>query len=287
MKLKKYKNEAQTPEEKQKEIIAKLKLLATQDNPQKGAFDALWKEYEKTQELSEKQTKDIEEYFPQAFNTDRLKQILSSTEIPQDVKATIAQVGGPYAELAAEVWNQGKAVIAALRGKKAPKKDAANKQDFSEEERKELAAQGEAMPDGSFPIRNLQDLKDAIKSYGLVGDKEAAKKWIIKRARDLDKVSELPEKWKVSDAAKPQGKAVNLNDYIQFVPSESGKELLTKRVKEDNEMLGNSEDETWKFYEENEDGVVKMQLYDFINIFGPAYHTAAQKVPTVDNEIYI
>lgn len=37
-----------------------------------------------------------------------------------------------------------------------------NKHDFPEKERRELAKEGEAMKDGSFPIRNAQDLKDAI-----------------------------------------------------------------------------------------------------------------------------
>lgn len=41
-----------------------------------------------------------------------------------------------------------------------------NKHYFSEGERKKLAKEDEAMPDGSFPIRNTQDLKDAIRSVG-------------------------------------------------------------------------------------------------------------------------
>jgi hypothetical protein len=45
-----------------------------------------------------------------------------------------------------------------------------NKHYFPEKERKELAKEGEAMPDGSFPIRNEQDLKDAIRSVGRAKD---------------------------------------------------------------------------------------------------------------------
>lgn len=37
-----------------------------------------------------------------------------------------------------------------------------NKHDFPEKERQALAKEGEAMKDGSFSIRNGQDLKDAI-----------------------------------------------------------------------------------------------------------------------------
>ena len=71
-----------------------------------------------------------------------------------------------------------------------------NKTEFTAEERKELAKKGEAMPDGSFPIRNSQDLKDAIKSYGLAKNKAEAKKWIMKRAKELKKEDLIPADWK-------------------------------------------------------------------------------------------
>lgn len=52
-----------------------------------------------------------------------------------------------------------------------------------------------ALPDGSFPIRNRKDLKDAIRSYGRANDKAEAKRWIKRRARELDAEMELPEDW--------------------------------------------------------------------------------------------
>lgn len=55
-----------------------------------------------------------------------------------------------------------------------------NKHDFPEKERRELAKEGEAMKDGSFPIRNTQDLKDAIRSVGRAKDPAAARRWIKK-----------------------------------------------------------------------------------------------------------
>lgn len=78
--------------------------------------------------------------------------------------------------------------------------DSVNKTEFTEEERKKLAEEGLALPDGSFPIRNKQDLKDAIKAIGLARSYSKIKKWIIKRARELDAVDLLPEKWKVKDS---------------------------------------------------------------------------------------
>jgi len=63
------------------------------------------------------------------------------------------------------------------------------------DQRRKLAERGEALPDGSFPIRNKEDLKDAIQSYGRAKDKSEAKRWIKRRARELDAEDELPEDW--------------------------------------------------------------------------------------------
>ena len=63
------------------------------------------------------------------------------------------------------------------------------------EQRRRLAERGEALPDGSFPIRNREDLRDAIRSYGRANDKAEAKRWIKRRARELDAEDELPDDW--------------------------------------------------------------------------------------------
>jgi hypothetical protein len=63
------------------------------------------------------------------------------------------------------------------------------------EERRKLADHGKALPDGSFPIRDREDLQDAIQSYGRANDKDEAKRWIKKRARELNAEKELPEDW--------------------------------------------------------------------------------------------
>jgi 8-oxo-dGTP diphosphatase len=75
---------------------------------------------------------------------------------------------------------------------------SANKTSFTHEERKDLAKKGEAMPNGKYPIRNRQDLKDAIRLSGSSSmSKEDVKKWIKKRAKELNLEDELPENWKV------------------------------------------------------------------------------------------
>ena len=73
--------------------------------------------------------------------------------------------------------------------------------DISTDARKRLAENNEALLDGSYPIRNKGDLQRAIQSYGRASDKENVKKWIIKRARELDAVDMLPESWDVEEIA--------------------------------------------------------------------------------------
>jgi hypothetical protein len=70
--------------------------------------------------------------------------------------------------------------------------------DFTAGRRRELASKGHALPDGSFPIENEDDLKNAISAIGRAKNKEAAKRHIIKRAKALGKTNLLPDDWKVN-----------------------------------------------------------------------------------------
>lgn len=71
--------------------------------------------------------------------------------------------------------------------------------DVSKEERDRLADEGKAMDDGSFPIANEDDLKNAIQAIGRAKDPEAAKRHIKKRAKALGKEDLIPEEWSVSN----------------------------------------------------------------------------------------
>ena len=63
---------------------------------------------------------------------------------------------------------------------------ANNKTYFSHKERMDLAERGEAMSNGKYPIRNSQDLKDAIRLVGASDMPESkVKAWIKKRAKEL------------------------------------------------------------------------------------------------------
>lgn len=66
---------------------------------------------------------------------------------------------------------------------------------FSADQRREMADAGEALPDGSFPIADEEDLQNAIQAFGRAKDKAAAKKHIMRRAAELDAEDMIPEEW--------------------------------------------------------------------------------------------
>lgn len=72
---------------------------------------------------------------------------------------------------------------------------------FSTKQRKQMAGKT-AMPDGSFPIANKSDLKNAIQAFGRAKNKAAAKAHIIRRARALGATDLLPDDWKKSSKDK-------------------------------------------------------------------------------------
>lgn len=64
---------------------------------------------------------------------------------------------------------------------------------YSDEERKELADKGFSLSDGSFPIKDLKDLKNAIQAYGRAKDQARAAKFIVKRAKALGAEDLIPD----------------------------------------------------------------------------------------------
>lgn len=110
-------------------------------------------------------------------------------------------------EIVMKAFQEGKVTEDVVKSvcEKYPKeiRKANNKTDFSHSERKDLAKKGEAMPNGKYPIRNSQDLKDAIKLSGASDmPKEKVKAWIKKRAKELGLEGELPEDWKSEEVEK-------------------------------------------------------------------------------------
>jgi len=71
--------------------------------------------------------------------------------------------------------------------------ESLNERKYSEEERKDLASKGLALDDGSFPIKDLADLKNAIQAYGRAKDQAKAAKFISKRAKALGAEDLIPD----------------------------------------------------------------------------------------------
>ena len=68
----------------------------------------------------------------------------------------------------------------------------------SRAKRMKLAKEGRALPDGSFPITNVEDVKNAVQAYGRAkaGHKAAVRRHITKMAKKLDRPDLVPDEWK-------------------------------------------------------------------------------------------
>lgn len=109
------------------------------------------------------------------------------------------------------------------------------KREFSHQQREHDAGTGAALPDGSFPIENEGDLRNAIHAYGRASDKDKAKQHIIARAKSLGLTHLLPEGWgsakaasdtifsdegdftmaKITDLASMQKAAKTIHDHLE------------------------------------------------------------------------
>lgn len=70
------------------------------------------------------------------------------------------------------------------------------KRKFTAEQRRRMAEEGHAMPDGSYPIGNKTDLMNAIRSWGRGGADPKVKAHIKRRAKALGLSDMIPENWK-------------------------------------------------------------------------------------------
>ena len=92
--------------------------------------------------------------------------------------------------------------------------DALVAREFDAKKRKAMADSGTAMPDGSFPIANVEDLRNAIQAIGRAKDPDAAKRHIRKRARALGAENLIPDSWTASGEPEDlvAAPAVNTHD---------------------------------------------------------------------------
>jgi hypothetical protein len=87
---------------------------------------------------------------------------------------------------------------------------------ISQEERMDLAKEGKALPDGAYPIRNADDLKNAIRAYGRskASERKMVRKHIIKRARQLKKADLIPSHWLHADSMEAAEKVASMRAAI-------------------------------------------------------------------------
>jgi len=94
-----------------------------------------------------------------------------------------------------------KNIVQRVDGTKKSFDSIEEKRFYTRTRRTEYAKRGIALPDGSYPIRDVGDLRNAIQAYGLGKDRAAVKQHIIKRARTLGRTDLVPADWKTREKA--------------------------------------------------------------------------------------
>lgn len=69
--------------------------------------------------------------------------------------------------------------------------------EFSDEYRAELAREGKAMPDGSYPTPDEDALERAFEAYGRETPEKrpALRRYLVRRAHELDRADLIPASW--------------------------------------------------------------------------------------------
>ena len=96
--------------------------------------------------------------------------------------------------------------------------------EYSDPQRDKLASKGQAMPGGSYPIRNKSDLKNAIQAFGRAKNKAATKSWIIRRAKALGATDMLPDGWlKSNKVAAARVYVPGEGEFVELTRNTKGK----------------------------------------------------------------
>ena len=97
---------------------------------------------------------------------------------------------------------------------------------ISQEERMKLAEKGHALEDGAYPIRNVEDLKNAIQAYGRAkaSERKMVRKHIMKRARQLGKYTLVPEHWKSAASIGAEMTVASMRQKIEALVAAPGDE---------------------------------------------------------------
>lgn len=138
-------------------------------------------------------------------NLTKQEQVIWSRAYQEAMEGECAQteVDNPRACASAKAWESVRQHRAnQLEGPNAlsPEENEVDKsyqerREYSQEERERMAKSGAAMPHGGFPVANCQDVQNAVQAIGRAKDRSATITHIVKRARALDCMQHVPEKW--------------------------------------------------------------------------------------------
>jgi hypothetical protein len=104
--------------------------------------------------------------------------------------------------------------------------EIALKRAYTEESRNAMSKAGQALPDGSYPIKDEADLRNAIQAYGRAKDKAVAKAHIMKRALSLGLEDLIPMNW-VSKEDMEKAKNESSEKSIEGAVKSEETEFLT------------------------------------------------------------
>jgi 2'-5' RNA ligase len=92
------------------------------------------------------------------------------------------------------------------------------KREISVDRRKQLATSGKAMPDGSYPIEHVGDLKNAVTAYGRApkDKRPALKAHIMKHAKRLNAMNMVPGDWKGGTSSEAKALAEMFAAALDF-----------------------------------------------------------------------
>jgi len=147
-----------------------------------------------------------------AARIEKLEQ-LEKTELSNKA----AEASARFVEVRAQRRAELTARIAELSARVLPTEDYEDGFGYiSREERQKLAEKGYALPDGSYPITNVDSLKDSIQAYGRgkKSKRAAIRRHIMKRARVLDKSDLIPDEWKAASSEELEFAVNNLRSRI-------------------------------------------------------------------------
>ena len=134
-----------------------------------------------------------------------------------------------------------------------------NEREFSKEEREDFSKKGLAMSDGSYPIINTSDLKNAIQAFGRTGENKAkTKQHIMKRAKELNQTNLIPDNWTLKES-KFSSDDNHIPSFDEYVKTKKG---ANKEDEDDNEVdiidtknTDDKDNKKEKKKENNKDGV--------------------------------